>query len=442
MHTDQNLKSQISNLWPSVPHLWLIILLLLPSVTIAQSKWTLTTAEFRSRQVELVSLDDAGAKVKDASGAQAIQWDSLLALERESAPPQQGAAGGKFVLHLSGGDQLRGEPVKLEGETLQWKSPAVGTMGVSLRQVSGLVRANRAVPAIETQRTEDVVLLANGDSVRGILSDITAEGLSIQSGGNAVPVPLDSVAAVIFASTAASGAPPAGRAFRVRLDDGSTVTAPSLKSAGEKLVLSLSSGDARELPLASVQGIEQLNGPVSWLSSRPPSESVQTPLLETSRPARMDRTVTGKPMRFGDRTFARGIGVAPFSRITWPLDEARKDYAAFRTQYAIDGTAPYADVTVRIKLGEKVVHEKKNVIAGVLSPVVVIPIDPKAESLTLEVDFGENYGVQDRLNWIEPALLKSSAIPQTPAPTSTPATAPRSGRAEGPPLSTTRSTQD
>ena len=175
---------------------------------------------------------------------------------------------------------------------------------------------------------------------------------------------------------------------------------------------------------------------MSWLSSRPPSENVQTPLLETSRPARMDRTVTGKPIRFGDRTFARGIGVAPFSRITWPLHEATKDYAAFRTQYAIDGTGPYADVTVRIKLDEKVVHEKKNVIVGVLSPVVVIPLDKKGKLLTLEVDFGENYAVQDRLNWIEPALLKSSAIPQTPAPaptTTNPSTAP---------ASTTRATEE
>jgi len=441
MDADQIEESRLAKLGPSAPHLWLMSLLLLPSLAVAQSKWTLTTADFRSRQVELVSLGDGGAKVSDASGAQTVPWDSLLGLDREAnARQQNGGAAGKFVLHLIGGDQLRGEPLKLEGETLQWQSPAVGAMGISLRQVSALLRANRSPPAMDQNRTEDVVLLANGDSVRGILSDLTAENLSIQAGGNAVPVPLDSVAAVLFASTATSGAgQPAGRAFRVRLDDGSTVTAPTIKSAGETLVLTLDSGDARELPLASIEGIEQLNGPVSWLSSRPPSEVEHTPLLETPRPARMDRTVAGNPIRFGERNFARGIGVAPYSRLRWALDDTAggelPGYAAFRTQYAIDGTGPYADVTVRIKLDEKTVHEKKNVVAGVLSPVVVIPLDGQAKSLTLEVDFGENCAVQDRLNWIEPALLKPSAVPQSP-----PAPAPATTRA-APPASTTRASQ-
>jgi hypothetical protein len=130
----------------------------------------------------------------------------------------------------------------------------------------------------------------------------------------------------------------------------------------------------------------------------------------------MDKTVTGKPIRFGERTYARGIGVTPRSRITWPLDGRQGGYQTFRTQYAIDGIAPYADVTVRILLDGKVSHEKKNVTAGQLSPVILVPLN-NAKSLTLEVDFGGNYNVQDRLNWIEPALVKSvPAAAASPAP--------------------------
>jgi hypothetical protein len=82
----------------------------------------------------------------------------------------------------------------------------------------------------------------------------------------------------------------------------------------------------------------------------------------------------------------------------------------------MDSRGAYADVTVRIKLDDKVVHERKDFVAGEISPLVVVPIRG-AKTLTLEVDFGGNYNVQDHLNWIEPALVKSSAIPQ-------PATAP------------------
>ena len=57
-------------------------------------------------------------------------------------------------------------------------------------------------------------------------------------------------------------------------------------------------------------------------------------------------------------------------------------------------------------------HEKKNFTAGQLSPVVLVPLG-NAKSLTLEVEFGGNYNVQDRLNWIEPALVKGSAVAPT-----------------------------
>ena len=108
----------------------------------------------------------------------------------------------------------------------------------------------------------------------------------------------------------------------------------------------------------------------------------------------------------------RGIGVAPYSRITFPLDPAQ-GYQAFRTQYSIEGHAPYADVTVRILLDDKPAHETKDFTAGKLSPVILVPLG-SAKTLTLEVDFGSNYNVQDRFNWIEPALTKSlMAAPAT-----------------------------
>jgi hypothetical protein len=146
---------------------------------------------------------------------------------------------------------------------------------------------------------------------------------------------------------------------------------------------------------------------------------VQTPLLDTTRPTKMDRTVAGKPIAFADRVYARGIGVAPYSKITWPLDQAG-EYKFFRTQYAMAGKGQYADATVRIRLDDKIVHERKEFPAGELSPVVAVPLSG-AKTLTLEVDFGGNYNVQDQLNWIEPALLKNAPPPPPATPTPRPA---------------------
>jgi hypothetical protein len=397
------MRFRFFHLCSSVPHLWLILFLFC-SPALAQTKWTLTAADFRSRQVDVAAVDAPGVKLADGS---AVRWDELLLLEREVDPAAAAQPAGKFVLYLIGGDQLRGEPAKLEGETLHWTSPAVGDMGVSLRQVKAMARGVAVPQAMDQARTEDVVMLANGDTVRGIVSEIAAASITVQAGGNATPVPMDSVASMLLASTGAATTRDSGRAFRVKLRDQSVITAASLKSAGENLALTLSGGGVRQVPMAAVNGVEQLNGPVSWLSSRTPTENVHAPMLETARPAKMDRSVSGRRIQFGDRTFARGIGVAPHSKLSWAIPAG--EYQTFRTQYAMEGAGQYADVTVRVLLDGKVVHERKSFTAGEISPVILAPLG-SAKTITLEVDFGGNYGVQDRFNWIEAALVKGSGV--------------------------------
>jgi len=172
--------------------------------------------------------------------------------------------------------------------------------------------------------------------------------------------------------------------------------------------------DERPITVSAVAGIEQVNGPVSWLTSRAPSEDVQVPFVASAAAGalwrtRIDTDVAGAPLLVAGRTFKRGIGVHSYSRLVYPLDGA---YKAFRTRYGINDSLTRADVTVRILAGGKVVHEAKNVRPGVLSPVVSLDLG-SAKTITLEVDFGAGYDVQDRLNWIEPALLRNAAAPTT-----------------------------
>src|SRR5207253_1520118 len=91
-------------------------------------------------------------------------------------------------------------------------------------------------------------------------------------------------------------------------------------------------GSGSGVPISSVTRIEQVNGPVIWLSSLAPLENVQMPYIGIdAHPARMDRTVEGEPIRIGSRTFARGIGVHAYSKLVFAIDAAARE---FRTQYA------------------------------------------------------------------------------------------------------------
>lgn len=377
----------------------------------AQDTWTLTTADFRNASVSLKNIDGNGVRVIDpaTSSDRVVSMDEFLQVER---PVGASSQSGKFVLHMAGGDQLAGEPVSIAGEDLVWNNPAAGEVRVPMSRVSAFTRPGQQ-PG-DRRSSEDVVTLSNGDAVRGIIAGIDGGKVSVQRPDTPepLPVPVESIARIQFAATAAPrGAAADARSFRIRLGDGSSLPARAVALADGKLSVDLGDGKPRPMDLARVAAIEQVNGPAAWLSGRPPAQSRYVPFFGSSQeyPARMDAAVDGgRELRFGGKTFRRAIGVHSYSKLTWPLDGK---YAAFRTQYAVDERLPHADMTVRVKLDERVVHEKRNVRAGTLSPVINVELGG-AKTLTLEVDYGAGTDVQDRLVWLEPALLKTKAAAQ------------------------------
>ena len=298
---------------------------------------------------------------------------------------------------------MTGVPAAMAGETLTWNSPAVGEMTVALEHAHSVSKSTAAIPVVEQPPAEDTVTLGNGDVVKGIVSGLADNKLSVTQGGEAVPVPLDSVATVVFASPAKAPASVHRRGIRLRLADGSTLTVAGATVADDKATVTLTGETKpRTLPLAAVASIEQVNGPVTFLSSLTPVEDLQRPYLGEPWPTRMDRTVTGQPIRIPGKGDVRGIGVHSYSKVTFTVGEG---YKAFRTQYALDGGGPFANVTVRVLLDGKVAYEQKDVTSAVPSAVVTVPLKGE-KTLTLEVDYGLSNDAQDRFVWLEPALIR------------------------------------
>lgn len=393
-----------------LPHkLPVLVVVLVCSASLAQDTWLLTTSDFKSEPVVLKSFDSSALKVVSPGGDErSVPMDRFLDIRR-TLPAAAGS--GKFVLHMVGGDQLGGEPVALKAESLVWRNAALGEIEIPTSRLAGITPPG--TPAPVERGHEDVVSLSNGDAVRGIIAAMTDQKVTVQSSSGNTDAPLSSVAAVTFAATPGGAA--SERGVRVRFDDGSSLVSLDAKLDGDSLVLTFGRGVQRKISLGHVTALEQVNGPVSWLSARAPSQAVYQPFIGPPKEpaAYMDRSWRGdRPITFKDRAFAHGIGVHAYSRLSWPLDGK---YAWFRTRYAVDGDSTLADVTVRIKLDDKVVYEQKDVRAGVLSPLIVQDVSG-AKTLTLEVDGGAAYA-QDSLDWIEPALLRDKPPePPTTAP--------------------------
>lgn len=394
-------------------HLAFVAAVLLASVaTLAQDiTWSLTTADLRTQPVQLKSLDASGLKVKAGDEEKTVAMEQFVDLAR---PVPAAKREGKFDLVLVAGERLNGAPVKIDGESLIWKHPSVGDVPVPLRLVAALVPTDGK--ASLERRKDDEVTLTNKDVVRGAITDITPAQVTIKTEAGDTPLPAASVASIGFASTAAASTNKPS--FRIRLDEGSMIAATAVKLNADKLELSMSGGGKVSLDLPRITQIEQVNGPVAFLSNRQPSENVYTPYIGNDQRflARFNADFDGNPIRFRDKIYARSIAAHSYSRITWPLDPA-SGYVAFRTRYAMDPKAAQGvggDVTVRIKVDGKTVHEQANFRPGVLSPAVVVDI-ASAKTLTLEVDYGQLMHSNDRLNWLEPALLRVKPA-ETPEP--------------------------
>ena len=405
-----------------LPKLLLIVVSLCFTVaTSADQRWTLTTADFQRKVVELseINLDSLVISAVEKTN---VSMSRVLRLDRGTTASSDRSV---YQLMLQNGDAIPGSPADMRDEVMHWQSPTLGLLNLPLASLRSITRKEK-IQRAPAESNEDQLLLNNRDVVRGAVTGIENNSVSIQANGDTSVVPITGIDAVYFATS--KKAISKNRYWKIVLTDGSSLSADNLRTDSQSLLFSLRNVKAEKptelkVQLAQVLSIEQLNGPISWLSDREPSKNSHTPFSsETILPAKMNLNVFGKPIRFGAETFEKGIGVHANSIMTFPLDGT---YKVFQTRYAIDTSADTskAMVQVQILLDGKVVHEVKDFRGFKMSPVLAIDLND-AKELTLQVTASGMTDAQDRLNWINAALVKEKMIAPAVSPTTVPATQP------------------
>jgi hypothetical protein len=374
----------------------LATILLSLAATARADDWTLTDSQLNVSPIQLDAITDQGL-----TAATTIPWKSVLEISRTVATTPSDP----YELFLIGGDHITGAAGGVVGENLVWKNTLLGQFAVPLDRVAAVVRGQDLPANLADSRADDVVQLSNGDTAHGVVSNVCALGVTLQAGDATTTLPWTNVTGVLFSSSPQPPAPT--RLYRLTLSDGSAFSVAAVALANDKMTITLSDQTARQIDPGSVATIEQLNGPLSWLTDQTPTENIFKPYFSEWFPARFDQTVDGKPITQKYPGFHHGIGCHSYSRISYALTG---QYAAFRTQFAIDSDSSLADVTVRILLDGKPALEKKNVKAGQIYPVTTVPLNG-AKTLSLEVDYGQNFATQARFVWLDPALLREIPSP-------------------------------
>ena len=386
--------------------------------------WTLVDGDFISHPVLLMSLDANGVKVSapDGSDVRSLSWDSILELDHtQPQSAQPAAADAPFSLHLNGGDCISGTPLSIADDVIIWQHALLGRLEIPEDRAGAIVRQGQTVPGLDEARKDDSVRLVNGDSTSGVVQGMTESSISIQAAGAdaAAQIGLDKVAAILLADPDPLAAPPPGSsgAWRVWLEDGSSLTVPLAQipqGDNSPLTIGFSAKHSNSVATSAVTSIEPLDGPVKWLTELSPTEVVYHPFLEENFPPRFDHPVDdpGETIRSRFPPFRHGIGVHSYTRLTYAVPDG---FRTFRAQFGIEripgSDMTKADVTVRLLLDGKVAREFTHVRYGSVAPPVLLDVSA-AKELALEVDYGDNLDAQDRFVWLDPAFVRSSPATQ------------------------------
>lgn len=275
-----------------------------------------------------------------------------------------------------------------------------GSLTVPLTWCSAIRLDEKA--ALPGPVTRDTLVLAN-DRVEGEIQGVTGERVSIDLSGKPVPVELGRVQAIALAPRKRAAEERKGLLLALDLGGGERLTGQWVKLSPDLLTVRLDWGDTVDIPVASLSRLEVKNGKLVYLSDLKPSEARHTPYLDVSRPYQVDRAVSGRPLRLGGRTYARGLGVHSHSEVTYALNGAYQNFAA--TVGVDDAVGSQGSVLFRVFGDEKLLYEGPAMRGGDLPAEVKVDVK-RVLLLRLEVDFADGGDVADHADWAEARLLR------------------------------------
>lgn len=319
-------------------------------------------------------------------------------------------ASGQATLLLPDGDRLYGRVIGSVADAVWIETEDLGRLVVPLDGMVSLIlvptseqayRRALAWAQSSRRRESDEVQLRNGDVLDGFIQQVDAEAVRLEVNDQVAVLPLVRVSAIRFAtSTAGSVEPPF---FLLTMRQSGRITLREATMRGVELDARVGFGERVRVPLERISTLDLIGGNWDRLPRHHPISFEHTPMLSLAWAFEADRNVRGEALRVAGETYDRGIGVHSRSRLTYDL---RGEYRELVTSFGMDDdSGPFADVTVIISVDGQRRYEQKNVRAGKLHGPVRLDVT-RAKQLELIVDFGENGDLQDRFNWIDPALIK------------------------------------
>ena len=352
---------------------------------LAAADHLILTTDLRLLRGTMATIGPQTVSFRDAGGQDVfLPADQCLGfVDLAYRPPGRSDPG---LLLMADGQRLPGRPELRQGR-LVWVNPLLGSVKLDLEQVKGLALRSGLEPPEATER--DVVLLANGDRMEGIIEGLGTEVALSQDapqGGAAstVHIPLERVDAIGLVST-----PRAPHGSRIWLEDGTVADVERPIADGDGQVhlrgfLEAAETRAHGLPLSYLLGVRfSASGFVPLASLEPESVSAPPQRLYAPPP---QRSRAGAPLGLGAVRLSGPI------EVTWELPDGLRRLVATAT--IPDDVRAWADLELVVLDGQG--ERQRHRLAGD-APRLPLDVTLRDGTLTLRLEEGRRGPVGDTI---------------------------------------------
>lgn len=317
------------------------------------------------------------------------------------------------TFQLEGGDLLTGRIVRGSADDVTIETAWQAALDVPIVQVRGLLFEGTKAEVktkydqqLAKPGADDLALVLSRDGglaeINGRVQGLSDSGLKILYEGQERSIKLERVQALVLA------AHPATRTWKApyqvfRLASGDSLSAAWLE-LGEKTLRVKSAWD-RELEFAREAVVEIIgrNTKMVNVSELTPLSVEQLPYFDRLIPYVRDKSWNNKPLKIEGKTYQRGLAVHSRCVLTYDLGG---EFAVFRALLGFDDEAgERGRVDCRVFADGAELFTKIDFRAGAKSAPVEVAVKG-AKQLRLEVDFGEDEDVGDRVIWANARLYR------------------------------------
>ncbi|WP_425614114.1 NPCBM/NEW2 domain-containing protein [Anatilimnocola sp. NA78] len=337
-----------------------------------------------------------------------ISLDDVRSIASSSGAPLPPIEKPTVIVELAGGGSIAAKQVTIADDqcTIAW------SLGDPLKVAIDAVRSIRFQPTVMNDEftkslaapsadVDKIFVTIEGkiDSVTGLVNKLTETEISVELDGQVRNLPRERVFGVVVALAA-----PETRLPRCtfQLRDGSVIGGDLTSLADGKAEIQIGATKT-SIPWDAVQRVAVRSSRIAYLSDLKPTSVKQQAFVTLARPWQKDRSVTGRTLTLGGRTFEKGIGVQSQNELTF---DAPEGYDVLAATIGIDADAAgKGDCVFEVLVdGQRLFSER---VRGSDPPKdIQVPV-ARGKQVTLAVLPGADLDLADHADWAEVRLMRN-----------------------------------